>query len=116
MITFCLKLIQHPHTNHCKTIAKNNGFNRMWIVDNSVDVMQKIIDIKREPARNIRTYDFSTLYTSIPHDKLKRQIAWVINQCFNDKFRRFIRIGRDSAHWSSSRGKTADHCWNKMNS
>ena len=112
MITFCLKLIQQTHNNNCKTIAKNNGFNRMWIVDNSVDVMQQIIDIKREPARNIRTYDFSTLYTSIPHDKLKRQIAWVINQCFNDESRRFIRIGRDSAHWSSSRGKT-DHCWNK---
>jgi hypothetical protein len=107
MITFCfLKLIQQTCTNHCKAITKNNGFNWMWIVnDNSVDMMQKMIDIKQELARNIWTYYFSTLHTSIPHDKLKRQIVWVIKRCFNDKARNFIRIGRDSAHWSSPRGK-----------
>jgi hypothetical protein len=36
MITFCLKLIQQTHSNYCKRITKNTGFNRMWIVDNSV--------------------------------------------------------------------------------
>ena len=33
MITYCLKLIQRTH-NYCKTIAKNSGYNRMWIVEN----------------------------------------------------------------------------------
>ena len=80
MITFCLKLIQRTHTNHCKTIIKINGYNRMWIVENSVEVIQKIIETKQEPFRNVRTYDFSTLYTSIPHRKLKDQIAWVMFQ------------------------------------
>ena len=112
MITFCLKLIQHTHINHCKTIQKNSGFNRMWIVDNSVDVIQKITDIKHGSARNIRTFDFSTLYTSIPHRKLKEQIDWVISECFNDDSRKFIKIGKESAHWSSSRGKKG-HCWDK---
>ena len=42
MITYCLKLIQQTHTNHCKTIAKNSGYNRMWIVDNSMEVIPKI--------------------------------------------------------------------------
>ena len=45
MITFCLKLIQETQTNYCKAIAKNKGFNRMWIVDNSVDVINKIKEI-----------------------------------------------------------------------
>jgi len=112
MITFCLKLIQRTHTNHCKTIVKNNGYNRMWIVENSVEVIQKIIETKQEPFRNVRTYDFSTLYTSIPHRKLKDQIAWVISECFNDESRKFIRIERNSARWSSSRGKDG-YCWNK---
>ena len=44
MITYCLKLIQQTHVNHCKTITKNSGYNRMWIVDNSVEVIQKIVD------------------------------------------------------------------------
>ena len=78
----------------------------MWIVDNSVEVIQKIVDFKKKgPAKNIRTYDFSTLYTSIPHNKLKKEIAWVISDCFNDKARKYIRIGRDSARWSKTKGK-----------
>ena len=113
MITFCLKLIQTTHTNYCKRITKNNGYNRMWIVDNSVEVIEKIDKInKRKNVKNIRTYDFSTLYTSIPHKKLKQQMDWVISQAFNDDARKFIRIDNASAHWSKSRGKTK-HCWDK---
>lgn len=83
----------------------------MWIVDNSMDVMQKITNLK-EPARNIRTYDFSTLYTSLPHRKLKEKLAWVISQCFDDGARKFIKINGNSAHWSKSRGNN-NQCWDK---
>ena len=62
--------------------------------------------------RNIQSYDFSTLYTSIPHAELKKQIKWVISQAFNDDSRKFIRIGNGSARWSKSRGKTKN-CWDK---
>ena len=37
----------------------------------------------------------------------------MISQCFNDGFRKFIRIGSKSAHWSSNRGKTTQNCWDK---
>ena len=110
MITFCLKLIQQTHTNYCKRIAKNRGFNRMWIVDNSVEVIDKIKEINnKNQVRNIRTYDFSTLYTFIPHKQLKQQLNWVISEAFDDGARKFIRIGNDSARWSKSRGK-AQYC------
>ena len=33
--------------------------------------------------RNIITYDFSTLYTSIPHDKLKQEIKLLVEKAFN---------------------------------
>jgi hypothetical protein len=67
---------------------------------------------KRNKVRNIRTYDFSTLYTSIPHKSLKDQMVWVINQCFNESTRKFIRIGKYSACWSKTRGKTKS-VWDK---
>ena len=76
MITFCLKLIQNTCTNFCKVINKTRGFNRMWIVNNSVEVLDQISGCnKRNKVRNVRTYDFSTLYTSIPHKSLKEQLA-----------------------------------------
>jgi hypothetical protein len=113
MITFCLKLIQNTCTNFCKVINKTRGFNRMWIVNNSVEVLDQISGCnKRNKVRNVRTYDFSTLYTSIPHKSLKEQLTWVINQCFNESSRKFIRIDKYSANWSKTRGKT-NTTWNK---
>ena len=113
MLTFCLKLIQTSCSNYCKAIFKTRGFNRMWIVDNSVHVLDQIEKCnKRTKVRNMRTYDFSTLYTSIPHKSLKTQIAWVINQCFNESSRKFIRVNKHSASWSKTRGKD-DFVWNK---
>jgi hypothetical protein len=107
MITFCLKLIQQTCTNYCTAITKTRGFNRMWIVNNSVEVLDKISQCnKRSKVKNIRTYDFSTLYTSIPHQSLKDQMAWVINQCFNESARKYIQIGNHCAHWKKTRGKT----------
>ncbi len=110
MITYCLKLVQQTHKNYCTRIAKTRHYNKMWIVDNSVEVLDKLSICNQKSVRNVRTFDFSTLYTSIPHEKLKKRMAVVINQCFNTDGRRFIRIGRTSASWSKTRG---DYSWNK---
>ena len=110
MITYCLKLIQQTHTNYFTTISKTRGFNRMWIVNNSVEVLKKIEECNKRSVRNLRTFDFSTLYTSIPHNKLKERMAKVISQCFNVSGRQYIRIDNTSASWSRSRG--GQHSWN----
>ena len=44
----------------------------MWRVDNSVEVLDKLSICNQKSVRNVRTFDFSTLYTSIPHEKLKK--------------------------------------------
>ena len=65
----------------------------MWIVDNSAKVLDNLRKFNdKNLAKNIRTYDFSTLYTSIPHKDLKAQIAWVVSESFNKDARRFVHI------------------------
>ena len=45
------------------------GVNCFWIVDNSQQVLNRICKINYfSPAKHINSFDFSTLYTSIPHD------------------------------------------------
>lgn len=113
MITFCLKLIQTTCANYCTTIKKTRGFNRNWIVNNSVEVLNEITRCNKcKKVLNIRTYDCSTLYTSIPHKSLKTQMTWVINQCFNASSRKFIKIDKHSASWTQSRGENKV-TWNK---
>ena len=72
---------------------------------------KKISECNQKPVRNVRTYDFSTLYTSNPHKKLKERMAIVINQCFNGSGRRYIHIGRTTATWNRAKGKD-NHSWN----
>ena len=110
MITYCLKLVQQTHKNYCTRIAKTRRYNKMWIVDNAVEVLENLSICNQKSVRNVRTFDFSTLYTSIPHKKLKERIAMVINQCFNTDARRFMRIGGTSASWSKTRG---NYSWDK---
>ena len=54
-------------------------------------------------ARNMVTYDFSTLCTSIPHKKLKQEMSWVINKAFLGMNKKFIRFTKSSAYWSNKK-------------
>ena len=63
----------------------------MWIIDNSLEVhkLMHFTSSKKSPPRNIITYDFSTLYTSIPHDKLKEEIKSLVQKAFSGIYRRW---------------------------
>ena len=40
LITECLKLVKSHCTSHCKTFLERTGFNCMWIINNSMDVIR----------------------------------------------------------------------------
>ena len=92
ILTRILKVLQSQHINYCKAIKNYSGFNRFWIIDNSCSVLDLVKKCNLNSVNNIRTYDFSTLYTSIPHSKLKGAIAWVINKAFIGKNKKYINL------------------------
>ena len=49
------------------------NYNRFWVLQNSFPLLKTLdeINVKRK-AREISTFDFSTLYTKLPHDDLIR--------------------------------------------
>jgi len=70
-ITSCLKLIQAANRLYCKRIQAYTGWNYMWIIQNSQEIFGKL----KGKIRNVKTYDFSTLYTTIPHPKLIKELS-----------------------------------------
>ena len=68
----------------------------MWIIQNSVELQ----DTLRKSGRNLGTYDFSTLYTSIPHDKLKAKLTDIITRAFKGMSKKYIRVNTYSAKWA----------------
>ena len=68
----------------------------------------------------IATYDFSTLYTNIPHDKLKTRMADVISKAYEGSGKTYISVYSTSAsfvnkHKQDTKAYTKDQLIEMMN-
>ena len=63
------------------------------------------MNIKKR-AKQVSTFDFSTLYTKIPHNKLIEILTNTVEFCFKGCTRSFIDIDNNGkAHWRTTKGK-----------
>lgn len=76
-------------------------YNRFWVVQNSKQVINKLnkINSKRN-ARELSTYDFSTLYTKIPHDDLLNVLCSIIDLVFKGGNKKIIDFSYKEACWA----------------
>ena len=70
---------------YCSTTYSRSGVNQMWILKNSKELLDNLKSREFSKIDCIKTYDFSTLYTTIPHDKLKSRLFEIIDNCFLNK-------------------------------
>ena len=78
----------------------------MWVADNSNSLLNRIESInKRGTARNIATFDFSTLYTKLPLEDLIDKLKQVTDIAFKGGTNQYISIRKDSAGWTNNRKK-----------
>ena len=77
--------------------------NQMWILKNSKDLLEYIQSRILSSRNNIKTYDFSTLCTPIPHSKLKDRLKESVHLCLieNNGQRRYkyLVLGRDKSYF-----------------
>ena len=57
----------------------------MWILKNSTSLLSSLDQLDVSTATSVQTFDFSTLYTSIPHDLLKSRISNLVHNAFRKK-------------------------------
>jgi Uri superfamily endonuclease len=51
----------------------------MWILKNSKDLLDNLKSRSFSQVSSIKTFDFSTLYTTLPHGKLKTRLKETIH-------------------------------------
>ena len=77
----------------------------MWILKNSTNLLSSLGHLGVHKATSIQTFDFSTLYTCIPHDLLKCHMNNIINNAFKHKngATRYthIKVGRNKSYFTS---------------
>ena len=71
----------------------------MWIINNSLDVIRPLEE-KQLSLNHVSTWDFSTLYTSLPHTQLKNDL---LERVFNTKGKSFIATNNFHTFWTNDR-------------
>ena len=90
------------------------GVNSFWVVQSNKPVFKAINKLnKRNKAKSITTFDFSTLYTKLPHNKLLKVLHKLIDFCFDGGTKNFILINKFGARWIDNR-KNDQLCFSKQ--
>jgi len=96
------KLIFHQTQNFYDKSHFYSSFKQFWVIENSKPVLDKIEKINlKSNAKNISTFDFSTLYTKLPHDDLISVLNNIIDFAFNGGRKKFIDFSKTTAFWSN---------------
>ena len=66
---------------YCDTAYARSGVNQMWILKNFKELLE---NLKAQSLHSVNS-TFSTLYATIPRDKLKSKLKEIINQSFFHK-------------------------------
>ena len=66
LLTSCLTAVKKHWIRYYDTVYERDGINYFWSIKNSNDVLNKFKS-KNFQASKLSTYDFSTLYTTLPH-------------------------------------------------
>jgi hypothetical protein len=82
----------------------------MLILKNSKDLLDNLKSRSFSKISSINTFDFSTLYTTLPHDKLKTSLKETVHKVFSHRNdgSTFVVLGYNSTYFSNNiqKGKT----------
>ena len=105
LLTKILTVIMTGQEKYCSIKTSHTGANNMWILKNSTNLVSSLSHLGVHRATSIQTFDFSTLYTSIPHDLLKSRMNIIINnafKCKNEATRyTHIKVGRNKSYFTN---------------
>ena len=82
LLTKLLTHIKQGLQKYCETAYSRSGINQMWILKNSKELLEHLKSPTFNHVTSIKSFDFSTLYTTIPHQKLKDRLTSIIRNAF----------------------------------
>ena len=76
------------------------NYNRFWVINNTKPFIDQLNIINtRKKAKEISTFDFSTLYTKLPHGDLIRVLNTIIDFVFKGGTRNYLGFSEFSTFW-----------------
>ena len=63
-LTKTMSAVKEGQQKYCETVYSRSGINHMWILKNSKDLLDNLKSRSFSRVSSIKTFDFSTLYTT----------------------------------------------------
>ena len=99
LITSCLTEIKNHVIRYCDKAYVNSGINMFWSIRNSSDILNKLAK-RNHLVSTVSTYDFSTLYTTLPHNLIKDRITKLVQKTFAREKTVYIACNNDKAFFT----------------
>jgi hypothetical protein len=84
-LTKILSAVKERQQKYCETVYSRSDINHMWILKTSKDLLDNLKSRSFSHVSSIKTFDFSTLSTTLPHDKLKTRLKETIHKAFSHR-------------------------------
>ena len=101
LLTSCLTAVKCHVIRYCEKVYENSGMNLFWSIKNSGEVIDKL-RCQQFQASSLSTYDFSTLYTSLPHELIKNKMQKLIQSVFARENTTFLACNKYKAFFTNS--------------
>ena len=88
-ITSALTAVKDHVIKYSETAFSNSNVNYFWSIKNSSEVIEKL-RLRNFRGSQVSSFDFSTLYTSLPHDLIKAKVLSLVNWCFNRESKTYL--------------------------
>ena len=73
LLTLCLTAVKNHVIRYCEKVHERSGKILFWSIINSGEVFNKLKS-RVFRATSLSTYDFSTLYTTLPNNLIKQNL------------------------------------------
>jgi hypothetical protein len=67
-LTKILSAVKEGQQKYCETVYSRSGINHMWTLKNSNDLLDNLNSRSFSHVSSIKTFDFSTLSTTLPQE------------------------------------------------
>ena len=115
LLTSCLTAIKAKVIKYCETVYEWPGKNMFWPIKNSGEVLSKLKNIGYQ-AKSLSIYDFSTLYTTLPHNLIKEKLLDLIERTFYKKeCKLYLACNDKKAFFTSADHYKGYHLWSCQN-
>ena len=104
LLTSCLTAIKNNTIKYCTTVYERNGKKLFWSIKNSGEILNKLKS-KGFLASGLSTCDFSTLYTTLPHNLIKEKLTELIEQTFNREGSLYLACNDKNAFFNPEQPK-----------